>query len=81
MPDRIQMTASGMEVLYPEGYEVRPGGLIVRRVEEGIEWAIIDAADRRKMTVVAAVVTSPTQSALIVSGALSKLRKDTPDAL
>lgn len=78
MPDRIQLTSNGFEVVYPEGYEVRPGGLIVRRVEEGIEWAVLNA---EKMRVVAAVTTDLSQSAVIVSGALSKMRKDHPDTL
>lgn len=78
MPDRIQMTANGLEVVYPEGYEVRPGGLIVRRVEEGIEWAVIDAV---KLRVVAAVTTDLTTSAVLISGALSKMNKNTPDKL
>jgi hypothetical protein len=72
------MTANGLEVVYPEGYEVRPGGLIVRRVEEGIEWAVIDAV---KLRVVAAVTTDLTTSAVLISGALSKMNKPTPDAL
>lgn len=78
MPDRIQLTSNGFEVVYPEGYEVRPGGLIVRRVEEGIEWAVLNA---EKMRVVAAVTTDLTTSAVLISGALSKMRKTHPDAL
>lgn len=78
MPDRIQKTANGLEVLYPEGYEVRPGGLIVRRVREGIEWAVMSL---ESMEVVAAVVTDLTQSAVIVSGALGKMSKPNPDKL
>lgn len=78
MPDRIQKTTNGLEVVYPEGYEVRPGGLIVRRVEEGIEWAILSL---ETMRVVAAVVTDLTQSAVIVSGALGKMSKPNPDKL
>lgn len=76
MPDRIQKTANGLEVIYPEGYEVRPGGLIVRRVEEGIEWAVMSL---ESMEVVAAVTTDLTQSAVIVTGAISKMGKNTPD--
>lgn len=78
MPDRIQLTSNGFEVVYPEGYEVRPGGLIVRRVEEGIEWAVLSV---EKMRVVAAVTTDLTTSAVLISGALSKMNKPNPDKL